>query len=266
MGARQGVGAAAHTQLARGMRLAAWRAIAGKVASVLREFGVTVGLLYLLDRALRTLPGGCALHVYEFMVQRVDDGLRLLPERFSRHIVLREMARGDATLDRLPARPEIKAARFAQGAWCVGVERKGELLGCMWLIAGTYAEDEVRCDYRLPAAPAGQAADCVFDFDLYLFPEHRMGTGFAALWQAAGSHLQARGVQRSYSRMTRFNLASRRAHLRLGSEVVGRAAFLRLGRLEFMLSSLRPFAAVTWSRRVELRLPRAARAGGSERP
>ncbi|MCW5632286.1 MAG: hypothetical protein KIT17_03040 [Rubrivivax sp.] len=229
-----------------------------KLGAALREFGAAAGLLYLIDRALRRLSPRTGLVVYELMCQPID-GRPLLPERMARHIEFREIERGHPDVDRMPARPEIKQARFDNGARCLGVQRKGVLLGYLWLSPGNYAEDEVRCVYALPVG--GRA---VFDFDLYLFPEHRMGTGFVALWHAANRYLHGLGVQASYSRMTRFNVASRRAHLRLGSLIVGRAFFVQLWRLEVMLASLRPYFALSWGARARgplLRLPPLPAAG-----
>ena len=226
-----------------------------KIDGVVREFGLGAGMLYLLDRALRALPGRCGLYVYEMMVQPTA-GKALLPERLARNISFREIEADDPVVQRMPARPEIKDARYARGARCLGVERKGELLGYIWLSFDAYEEDEVRCTYCLPQRQ-DSGLDSVFDFDLYVFPEHRMGIAFVAIWHAASAYLRGLGVRGSHSRMTRFNLASRRAHLRLGSVVTGRAVFLQLGAVECMASTLHPFVALTWSpsRRVRLRLP-----------
>lgn len=54
-----------------------------------------------------------------------------------------------------------------------------------------------------------------------------MGTAFLAVSHGLNQYLHERGIVQTYSRMTRFNLPSRRAHARLGSACVGRAVFLR---------------------------------------
>jgi hypothetical protein len=227
----------------------------GKLIGVRRDFGVAAGTLYLVDRMLRRLGRRCRLCVYELFAQPID-GKSLLPERLARHISFREIGAADPDLLRMPVPMPTLQGRFAQGARCLGVWRRAELLGYVWLVRNEYDEDEARCTYVLPPArPGVGVGDSVFDFDLYLFPEHRMGVGFVALWHAAARHLHVQAVTCSYSRMTRFNLASRRAHLRLGSKVVGRALFLCLGRFECMLSTLHPYLAASWSARVRLRLP-----------
>jgi hypothetical protein len=227
-----------------------WR----KLLAPFREFGWAAGAVYIADRALRALSPRCGLYFYELMAQPVPAG-PLLPARRTAALQFVEIVRGDADVARMPARPEVKVQRFDQGARCLGVRRGDELIGYLWLAFGRHEEDEVRCTYAL-AEPARSA----FDFDVYLFPEHRQGIAFAAVWQGANDFLRARGLHTSFSRMTRFNLASRRAHARLGARCIGRALFLQLGTLEAMAATLPPYVALGWtaSQRVVLRLHRPA--------
>lgn len=220
-----------------------------RVVSPFKEFGLAAGMLYVADRVLRSLSPRLGLQVYELMAQAVN-AASLLPPGRTRHLSFAEIPCGDPAIDSMPARPDIKALRFEQGAKCLGVYRKGELIGYIWFCFRRYDEDEVRCTYEL-AAPEHSA----FDFDLYVLPEHRMGTAFACVWHAANEYLRERGMQATYSRMTRFNLESRKAHARLGSRRVGRAIFLQAWALEVMLASVQPYLALTWSRRVRLKLP-----------
>lgn len=226
--------------------VALWRRVTGP----LTEFGPGAGSIYIADRLLRALLPRSGIYFYEFMSQPVP-AAPLLPVGLARKLKEEVIGQEHPDVRRMPAREDIKAQRFAQGAWCVGTYKNDELLGYVWFCAPRYEEDEVRCTYVLADDGAG-----VFDFDLYVMPERRMGLAFSAVWHVAFQHLQQRGVRYSYSRMTRFNLPSRRAHLRLGSLRVGQALFLQLGPVEFMVSSLAPFVALTWSgsQRVGLRL------------
>lgn len=225
-----------------------WR----RVLAPFKEFGFAAGLLYVADRLLRSLSPSVGLRVYELMAQPVA-AVPLLPPGRSRHLTFAEIPRDDPVVGRMPARADIKALRFEQGAKCLGVFRKGELIGYIWFCFGRYHEDEVRCTYEL-----AQPQESAFDFDLYVFPEYRMGTAFASIWYAANEYLRERGMQATYSRMTRFNLASRNAHARLGSRRVGRVVFLQVGALEAMAASVWPYVALTRSRRVRLVLPGVA--------
>ncbi len=208
------------------------------------------GGLYLADRVLRKLSSAAGIYVYELMVQPIADQPILL-SRLVRNMEFRLIPNDDPLIATMPARPEIKEARFAQGANCFGAFRKGQLVAFLWYCTDAYREDEVRCDYVLAARH-----DSVFDFDLYVLPEHRLGVAFAALWQGANAHLRGRGIARSYSRVTWFNTASRRSHSHLGGKRAGVACFLVLGRLEFMVSTIRSHVSVTWGKgraRLELR-------------
>lgn len=158
---------------------------------------------------------------------------------------------GDPEVAQMPARPDVKAARFEQGAFCLGAFRKNQLVGWIWLRRQAHPEDEVRCTYEL-ARPAESA----FDFDLVVLPAYRLGIGFAAVWDGANAYLTEQGVRYSYSRLTRFNLASRRSHARLGCKRVAGAVFLKAWGLELMVATLAPFVALTWrsDQRTRLRL------------
>lgn len=215
-----------------------------------REFGPVAGFLYLVGRTLQAISPGLNLYVYELMAQPIPDA-PLLPERLRKGMEIRPIRRGDAEVELMPARPEIKESRFDQGATCLGAFRKGTLIGYLWLSFDTYDEDEVRCRYLL--SPPGKA---VFDFDLYIFPEYRMGLGFVGIWNGVNEYLRTRGIDFTFSRLTRFNLTSRRAHARLGARRVANAVFLRAWNLEVMFATIAPFLGVSVSRagRVDLRL------------
>jgi len=201
-----------------------------------REFGPWVGLLYIADRILCSISSSLRLHVYEFMAQPIPSK-PLLPERLGKQFVIREIRRDDADVARMPPRPALDS-RFEQGAICLGgySKNKNEFVGFIWFCFREYEEDEVRYTYLLP--PGGEA---VFDFDLYIFPEHRLGFGFVGIWNAANEYLRNRGIKSTFSRLTRFNLASRRAHAHLGWKRVGAALCLKAWRVEVTLATIRPY-------------------------
>lgn len=211
-----------------------------RVLSPFQVFGSAAGALYLLDRLLRSLSPALGLRVYGLHCQPVAQDARL-PPRLRQHLHHRLLLPGDPDLAQLNASPSQQAARFAQGADCLAVYRRGILLGSIWLQRGTHHEDEVRCRYEL-ARPEVSA----FDFDLVVLPAHRMGIGFAALWDAADEHLRTQGVRFCFSRISRFNLASRTAHARLGSRAIGWAVVLQAGPMELMAARTPPFAAWSW--------------------
>ena len=219
-----------------------------RLTAPFREFGFA-GVLYGLDRVLQAMSPRLRLHVYELMVQPVGEA-PLLPERFARNFQYRQIVRGDPEVASMPARADIKNSRFDQGAICLGAFRKERLIGYIWFSFDAYEEDEVRCTFVL--TPKGRV---VFDFDLYVFPDHRNGTAFAGIWQGANAFLRARGVQFSCSRLGRFNLASRRAHSRLGGTRLGRALFLQAWNFELMVATTYPYIGASWSARQRIRIP-----------
>jgi len=173
----------------------------------------------------------------------------LLPGAFAKQLEIREIKTGDPQLALMPVRPDAMQDRFAQNAVCLGAFRKDALIGYMWFCARAYNEDEVRCTYAL-----GRERESVFDFDFYLFPEHRMGLGFVGLWNGANEFLNRRGIRYTFSRLTRFNLTSRRAHQHFGWKRVGRALFLKVWRLQVMVATLFPFVYVSVTQAGRVRL------------
>lgn len=212
--------------------------IIAKLRSPLREFGFVAGSLYLLDQALSRVSPGLGVYAYEMMVQPIVDK-PLLSAGLSKNLEFREIRRGDPEIDLMPARADIKESRFEQKAMCLGTYQRGTLIGYIWFAFGEYKEDEARCTYVLP-----KDYPSVFDFDLYVMPEKRMGIGFMGIWHGANRYLWDRGVRYTFSRLTRFNTASRRSHSHLGWKRVGRVAFLKLWGLQLMVSDLRPFVHV----------------------
>ncbi len=213
------------------------------IKSAWREFGVGGGTIYLIDQALLRLGPSTRLQYYELMVQPIPEE-PLIPERFTRSLSYREIVEGDPQVERMPARDDIKAARFANGSLCLGTYKGEELIGYMWFAFERYDEDEVRCIFEL-----NPAREAVFDYDFYLFPKHRMGLGFISMWDGANRFLRERGVRYTYSRLTRFNVASRKAHDHLGWKRLGRAVFLKLWGLELMVSDVRPRVHLSLSSR-----------------
>lgn len=212
-----------------------------KITGPFREFGATAGALYALDRVMSGISPRLRLLNFELMAQPIPDQ-DLIPERLSRSMEIRELHPGNPDLARLPVPAEIIDYRFDQDAICLGAYKKGEFIGYIWFCFNQYREDEARCIYEL--TPADRT---VFDFDLYLFPKHRMGLGFVGLWNGANRYLRDRGVYCSYSRIDRYNLATRKAHAHFNWKRVARALFLKMGKTELMIATTRPYIGLSFS-------------------
>lgn len=196
-------------------------------------------MLYITDRALSRLSPSSRVLVYELMVQPIPS-TPILPPTRSRNLRARELAPGDPDLGKVIAPRTVQESRFAQRAVCLATYRDERLVGYIWLCFDSYTEDEAHCTYKL--YPPSKAS---FDFDLVVLPEFRMGLGFAAVWHCTMEYLRNRKVDLSFSRVTRFNLISRRSHARLGSIRIGRIMILKLCRLEILISSIAPHLQVS---------------------
>lgn len=217
-----------------------------RIATPLREFGAGAGLLYLLDRALGMLSPRLRLYAYDLVVQPIPESPS---SRRAGSIEVRPIAPDDAVMSRLPVPARVVRTRLEQGGACLGAFRQGQLIGYMWYCPRQYEEDEVRCTFVLE--PAAQS---VFDFDFFILPEHRMGRGFAALWDGANDVLRASGVRQTFSRVSRFNTASRRAHAHLGGRRIGQAWFLCAWQMQLTLATLPPFVHLGFGVRSRPRL------------
>ncbi|MFY7863799.1 GNAT family N-acetyltransferase [Roseateles sp.] len=223
-------------------------ACAKRLTAPLREFGFGLGVLYLLDRSLRALSSAWGIYPYAFVVQPIPEK-PLLPPMMSKHGRAERLTPSSPWLSEAPLASSVFAERLARGDCGVVALRKEQLLGYAWWSAKGYFEQEVRCTFEVE-----DAARAVFDFDVYVRPEHRMGLGFIAVWDALSEELRQGRVELTYSRISRFNLASLRAHSRFGAKEVGRVVFMRAGGLTLAVSAQFPFLRIGMGDGLQLRL------------
>jgi len=205
----------------------------GKLASAVHEFGLGNACIYFADRVLAQVGGG--VYRYQFVAQPVPTR-PMLPAGRGQSVAVRLVSGDDPALLQLPLDRKVLAFRKSQGCICFGAFDEGKIIGCLWLSLGPYVEDEVRC--RFVPSPAGK---CAWDFDVYLSPEHRLGFGFARLWDEANGFLRRHGMIWSMSRISALNRSSLAAHARLGAKPIGTAIFVRLGRGQLAIASKFPW-------------------------
>lgn len=225
-----------------------------RLISPFKEFGCFAGFLYAVDRVLQRFSPNVRLYFYELCVQPLPEE-PLLPRRLLGGFEVREIAFGAPEIALMPARPDIKESRFKQNAVCLGAFQRNEFIGHIWFCREAYDEDEVRCTFVLP-----KGNQSVFSFDLYLFPEHRMGLGFSRMWTGVSEYLRSRSIKFTFSRFTRYNLAARRAHVNLGLQIVGHLVVLRTWRAELMVATVPPYVHLSLGEgnHVRVKLPTAA--------
>jgi len=219
-----------------------------KLLAPFREFGRLGGLLYLIDRALAAVSQRCRLFVYAFVVQPVPDEA-LVRRRSSTSRAVRRLEPGAPELAAMPVPQAVVRARFAQDATCLALFGKSGMLAYMWFCHRHYLEDEVRCRYLLEPA-----SESVFDYDFYVYPDYRLGRAFGTLWDGVNEELRARGVRQTFSRVSWFNVASRRAHAHLGGTTIGQAVFLVLGPVQLTAATVPPYLHLSVSSGTVLQL------------
>jgi len=140
---------------------------------------------------------------------------------------------------------EAKAAdwRARQGSACLGVWRRDALVAVTWLTAGVFDEDEVFVRFQPPPGAA-------WDTGMTIAPAARGGRAFAALWAATRAWAEPLGLRWSISRIADYNLASRRAHARLGAVEIGRVSVLRFGNRQWAGGAVPRFARLDGARPV----------------
>lgn len=220
----------------------------GRFSAPFREFGAGLGTLYLFDRILRMLSSEWRVCPYVFVVQPVPEK-PFLPPMMSKHGHAERLTPSSPWLSKGPVPLAVFLERLNRGDRGVAALRKDQLLGYAWWSTKAYFEEEVRCNFELEDRSCS-----AFDFDVYVAPEHRMGLGFLSIWDALSEELRRSGVERTYSRISRFNLASVRAHSRYGAEEVGRVLFVRAGVLTLAVSNQFPFVRAALGGTHHLRL------------
>lgn len=206
-----------------------------KWKTAVAELGFINTLLYGLDRLLSPLGDRSGLYKYYLVAQPVPDAPQL-PAHRGKNIEVRQIQQHDAVLEHMPRPKAVIESHFRQGAICLGAFKDDELQGYAWIKLGTYEEDEVRCHF-VPM-PEGVSA---WDFDVYLYPKHRIGFAFARLWDEVNAWLRGHNSEWTMSRISAFNKGSLASHQALGACHRGSATFMVIGSWQLMLATVSPF-------------------------
>lgn len=214
------------------------------------ELGAFEASLYLFANLLaRISRGRCRLIRYYIVAQPVASApahaLRPSPSN-----PVRLIGREDAAVAQFPRPKTVLARRFDDGGLCFVAESKGRFAGFLWISHRQYEEDEVRCRFDLHPPER-----CVWDYDVYVEPDFRVGRTFARLWDAANAYLTAHGVRWSLSRISAFNPVSLAAHQRLGIRKLASATFIVTGRVQLSLFTTPPFVHLGWNDDMRPQLP-----------
>lgn len=195
-------------------------------AASLRELGPLGLASYAAARACDRFPG-TAWHRYRLVAIAVA-AMPAMPRGFQAAILDESIVNRLAKDLDLPH--QAIRHRFSQGMTCLGIWRGDHIAGVNWIMAGPFEEDEVRVRFVPPPG-------CAWDTGLYVHPQDRGGRAFQALWAATADWLRERGLDWTMSRITDHNLASWRAHRRMGARSLGTFAALTLGRTQWSLGA-----------------------------
>lgn len=203
-----------------------------RLKNLVNELGAGTAILYCLHRLFAASRLPVSLYSYRLVVQPVSAEPHLTKTRLE-SFVCRKMGEGDLAFADAGLEPDLCSARFQQGAVCYGLFRNGTLCAWLWLVPGAYEEDEVRCRFEL-------SQDMMWDFDVMVLPKFQMGFAFAALWDCVNTELSSQGINWCASRISAFNMPSRRSHQRLGAVDMGWMLFVAVGPVQVMLHRERP--------------------------
>lgn len=213
-----------------------------KWGQLCREMGMTWAFWYVIHKWCQRI--GLPVHAYRFAYQPVpNDRLLKKPD----HIEFRWLDSFDPAMLVEDRRSEWVQARLIRGDRCLAAFKEGQLIAFLWLARQHYPEDEARCDYQL------KSPHLAWDYDVYVAPKYRATRLFAQLWDEANHWLQQQGVRWTVSRISAFNGASIHAHQRRGAMISGAAIFIRIGKVQILLSNRRPFFHLSRRTRAQFR-------------
>ena len=203
---------------------------------MVQQWGWGNACLFALNKLMGVMSkGNLRMYRYYLIAQPVAKAALLPPGRGEK-IEIRLINEQDEIVRQFPRPAPAIQARFKQGAKCLVALKEQRFMGFLWLLLGSYQEDEVRARY-VPL-PTGRAA---WDFDVYVAPESRLGLTFPRLWDGANGVLRENDMLWSCSRISPFNVGSLAAHARLGTLSLGSAIFLCAGRWQITFASIPPY-------------------------
>lgn len=218
------------------------------ISENIRQLGWFDGTLFMLARLLGIISRGhIRLIRYYLVAQPVCPTSAPLPTQLrgtNAESSIQFCDHNAPELLQFPRPAHVIAQRFAKGHRCLRSTHRSRFSGYIWLARDYYDEDEVRCRYRL-----AEPASSIWDYDVYVAPEFRIGRTFSRLWQHASQILAQEGVQWSFSRISAFNAESLRAHARLGATRVSSVTFMQIGPVQLTIASSFPYIHIGFTAR-----------------
>lgn len=219
-----------------------------RIISSFKEYGPSSGLVYIFHRALQRMSKNAGLYYYDWTIQPVTNK-RIIPERIASKYAYRKIEKGDKALQEIPVPSGVLDFRYEQDSECIALFKDDKLAAYIWLTYGSYDEDEIRATFHLD--PPHQA---VFDYNLYIIPDFRMGMAFAAIWDYVNRYLFDKGIRYTYSRITHTKINSAGAHKLLGARFIGKSITLKLWNFQLMYTTQTPKLSVLFDSNKRVRI------------
>lgn len=212
------------------------------LVSAINSLGLINGMLYLIGRAMQAISGGrWRLIRYYLVAQPVPNPFTPACRPSEKDKVL-EVTLSYPILESFPRPYSVIHGRFKKNYVCFAASNKQKFSGFLWFARGSYDEDEVHCRFLL-AAPNST----VWDFDVHVEPDFRLGRTFARLWDAANERFSSSGIEWSISRISAFNKQSLQSHGRMGIRRLHILTFVCFGKLQIGIMSCRPYLSICWN-------------------
>lgn len=210
----------------------------------IKALGALNFVIYVLNRAMQRIWSGLKIKSYVVVKQPTSGNSLLVKYRKKGEgIEIKEIGRDDPGIQFFPCALAEINRRFDNAAHCFTASRNGDFVGYIWLLFGSYLEEEDRC--LMVPQPTDSTA---WDLDVYVDPNERLSLVFLKLWDAANEFLKKNGKEWTVSRISVFNYNSISAHKRLGAIVVARLNFLSVGALQLYFGTLFPYLHVAIKR------------------
>ncbi len=211
-----------------------------RIKEIVFQIGYINTAILLFHRILiKLFSGKLRIYKYYLTAQPVTNRTFLPPNR-GKKITVKQISRDDPIVSAFPRPDSIIKNRFDTGAVCLVALKENVFVGYIWFMLGAYQEDEVRAKFvPLPASAT------VWDFDIYVHPDYRLGHTFLRLWDEANRFLLDRKIEWSCSRISVFNAPSINVHTKLGALNLGQVIFFCIGSCQLTLATLFPYIHVS---------------------
>lgn len=208
------------------------------------EHGLFWGGLYVLHRLLAVLPGSrSGFFPYHIVAQPFADRANAKAE------AVWQLSADDTLIASFPRTSEKIQERLALGHRCyVRSTTKTPFAGYVWIAGTPMQEDEIDATYTFPELR------CVWDYDVYVVPQYRLGRTFVSMWSGVEKTLVGEGAELSLSRISAFNHTSLRSHIALGAEKIAWVAAARLMGIQILLTNVKPYLKLSRNRSPEVNL------------